>query len=140
MTSEQQAKLEKMTEKTLIKSLGIEIYSVEKGLVKGKMPVDCRTHQPYGLLHGGATAALVETLGSFGSHFLIDQNEELAVGIEVNTNHLKGVRSGFVFGEAKIIHQGRRSHVWNVDVTGEDDKLVATGRLTVMVVKKEKDS
>jgi 1,4-dihydroxy-2-naphthoyl-CoA hydrolase len=138
MTPEEKTQLEKMTKNTLIESLGIEILSIENGRVEGQMPVDKRTHQPYGLLHGGASAALVETLGSFGSHFLIDQNRELAVGVEVNTNHLKGVRSGTVRAEARIIHQGRRSHVWNVDVRNEDGELTATGRLTVMVVQKGK--
>ena len=137
MTQEEKTQLEKMSDNTLLRSLGIEILTIEKGVVTGKMPVDGRTHQPYGLLHGGASAALVETLGSFGSHFLIDQKQQLAVGVEVNTNHLKGVRSGNVVGEARILHQGRKSHVWNVDIRNEKGELTATGRLTVMVVDKK---
>ncbi|MFZ6052686.1 PaaI family thioesterase [Halocola ammonii] len=134
MTQEEKAQLERMSENTLLQSLGIEILSIEEGRISGRMPVDKRTHQPYGLLHGGASAALVETLGSIGSHFLIDQKQQLAVGIEVNTNHLKGVRSGSVVGEASILHRGRKSHVWNVDIKNENGELTATGRLTVMVV------
>ena len=123
-----------MGENTIAKTLGLEITSVEDGLVKGKMPVDSRTHQPYGLLHGGASVVLAETLGSVGSHFLVEKSGKGAVGIEVNANHLRSVRSGFVYGTAKIVHKGGKLHVWSIDIKDDKDRLVCTSRLTVMII------
>jgi 1,4-dihydroxy-2-naphthoyl-CoA hydrolase len=100
------------------------------------MPVDHRTHQPYGLLHGGASAALAETLGSYGSHVLVGDAGGIGVGVELNINHLKSKRHGFVTGKAKILHQGKSTHVWNIDILDEEDVLLATSRLTVMVKMK----
>jgi 1,4-dihydroxy-2-naphthoyl-CoA hydrolase len=99
------------------------------------MPVDHRTHQPMGLLHGGASAALIETIGSIGSSLMIDLQKQAPVGIEINANHLGSVRAGSVRGVGRIVHAGRRTHVWQVDITDEATaKLVCTGRLTVMIV------
>ena len=114
----------------------MKLTKLEKGYVEGTMPVDHRTHQPYGLLHGGASAALAETLGSVGSHFLVHENGRAAVGVEINTNHLKGIKSGTVTGKAKIIHQGGKLHVWNIDIVDEQDRLIAVARLTVMIIPK----
>ncbi|MEO0405551.1 MAG: hotdog fold thioesterase [Bacteroidota bacterium] len=126
--------LNAMNKGTLGESLGMEFVSMENGLVIGKMPVDQRTCQPYGRLHGGATAALAETLGSVGSHFIVAEKEKAAVGVEINTNHLRGVKSGFVFGKAKLIHEGGKIHVWSIDVEDEQERLVAVARLTVMII------
>ena len=126
--------LDIITKGTIAESLGLEITSVEDGLVKGKMPVDARTHQPYGLLHGGASVVLSETLGSIGSHFLVSKEGKGAVGIEVNANHLRSVKTGWVYGEAKIVHQGGKLHIWSIDIKNEQGKLVCTSRLTVMIV------
>jgi 1,4-dihydroxy-2-naphthoyl-CoA hydrolase len=99
------------------------------------MPVDKRTHQPMGLLHGGASAALIESVGSMGSTLLLDLSKEAPVGVEVNANHIGAVRDGHVIAYGKIVHAGRRTHLWQVDITHEETgKLVCTGRLTVMVV------
>ncbi|NNE55925.1 MAG: PaaI family thioesterase [Flavobacteriales bacterium] len=136
MTPEQVSQAKKMAEDTLLQSLDIQISEVKSGYVEGTMPVDHRTHQPYGLLHGGATVALAETLGSVGSHFAVDSTQFGAVGVEVNCNHLKSVRSGRVTGKARMIHQGRKMHVWNVEVFNEEEELVATSRLTVMIISK----
>lgn len=119
---------------TIAESLGLELISIEDGLVKGKMPVDARTHQPYGLLHGGASVVLAETLGSIGSHFLVSESGKGAVGIEVNANHLRSVKSGWVYGEAKIVHKGGKLHVWSIEIKNEEGELVCTSRLTVMIV------
>jgi uncharacterized protein (TIGR00369 family) len=100
------------------------------------MPVDARTHQPYGLLHGGASAALAETIGSFGSHLLVEKEGGIAVGVELNINHLKSKRHGLVTGKGTIIHQGRSSHVWNIEICDENGGLLAVSRLTVMVKRK----
>jgi len=119
---------------TIGEVLGIEITSVEEGIVKGKMPVDSRTHQPYGMLHGGASVVLAETLGSIGSHFLVESQGKAAVGLEINANHLKSIRSGWVFGEARIVKKGGRVHVWNIELTDKEGELICTSRLTVMIV------
>ncbi len=119
---------------TIADVLSIEITSVEEGVVKGKMPVDSRTHQPYGMLHGGASVVLAETLGSIGSHFLVEKQGKAAVGLEVNANHLKSIRSGWVFGEARIVKKGGRVHVWSIELKDEEGELICTSRLTVMIV------
>lgn len=119
---------------TLMEALGMRFERIESGLVIGIMPVDARTHQPYGLLHGGASAALAETLGSFGSHYLAQTDGGIAVGVDLQIHHLKSKRSGTVRGEAKIIHQGKALHVWNIDISDADEgSLISTARLTVMV-------
>ncbi|MCH2199294.1 MAG: PaaI family thioesterase [Flavobacteriales bacterium] len=123
-----------MSANSLGTNLGIEITKVEGRYVEGTMPVDDRTRQPYGLLHGGASAALAETLGSVGSHFLVAEQKKAAVGIEINANHLRGKKDGLVTGKATCVHQGGRMHVWNIDIVDEDDQLIATARLTVMIV------
>ena len=94
---------------TISEALGSGIDSVEHGTVVGKMPVDARTHQPYGLLHGGASVVLAETLGSVGSHFIAAPKGKAAVGIEVNANHLRGVKSGWVTGTARLHHEGGKA-------------------------------
>ncbi|MGA1374339.1 MAG: PaaI family thioesterase [Flavobacteriales bacterium] len=114
--------------------LGIEVLEIGDDRVTGRMPVDGRTHQPYGLLHGGASVVLAETLGSVGSHHLAARDGRHAVGIEVNANHLRGVRSGYVHGTARLVHRGGRLHVWNIDLVDDAGALVCTSRLTVMLV------
>jgi len=126
--------LNKLGQNTIAEAIGLEIISVEEGLVKGKLPVDSRTHQPYGLLHGGASVVLAETLGSIGSHFLVEKEGKGAVGIEINANHVRSVKSGWVYGTATIKHRGGKLHVWSIDIVDESDKLVCTSRLTVMII------
>lgn len=123
-----------MLKGTLAQSLGMEFTKVEEGYVEGTMPVDERTHQPMGLLHGGASAALAETLGSVGSVQLINIKTHSPVGIEISCNHVRGKRSGTVTGKASIVHHGGKIHVWNIDIVDEEEKLIATSRLTVMII------
>jgi 1,4-dihydroxy-2-naphthoyl-CoA hydrolase len=119
---------------TLMEALGIRFEAIEPGRIVGTMPVDERTKQPFGLLHGGASAALAETLASFGSHYLVHEEGGIAVGVDLQIHHLKSKRSGIVRGEAKMIHQGGSMHVWNIDITdAEQGGLIATSRLSVMV-------
>jgi 1,4-dihydroxy-2-naphthoyl-CoA hydrolase len=120
---------------TIGEVLGIEIIEIKDDCVKGKMPVDSRTHQPYGMLHGGASVVLAETLGSVGSHFLVKDDGKAAVGIEVNANHVKSIREGWVYGEAKIVHRGGKLHVWSIDIKNEAGELICTARLTVMIIQ-----
>lgn len=137
MDNQQLIKLNAFCKNTMVEHLGIEITSFNGNEIIATMPVDHRTHQPLGLLHGGASAALIETLGSVGSSLLIDVNTQTVVGIEINANHIKGVKSGIVTGKATIKHQGKSSHIWQVDISDEANNLVCTGRLTVLVINKK---
>jgi len=124
-----------MNKNTLMEKLGIECIELGNDYVVSKMPVDQRTHQPMGLLHGGASAALIESIGSMGSTLLLDITKQHPVGIEINANHVGGIRSGNVIAKGKIIHAGKRTHLWQVDIHEEgSEKLICTGRLTVMIV------
>ena len=125
-----------MNKNTILEVLGIETIELGENYIKATMPVDKRTHQPMGLLHGGASAVLIESLGSIGSSLIADMKTEGIVGLEVNANHLRGVKSGKVTGTETIIHCGRRTHVWSVDIHDDEQKLVCTGRLAVMVTKR----
>ena len=126
--------LKTLNENTIAESLGLELTSIEDGVVKGRMPVDSRTHQPYGLLHGGASVVLAETLGSVGSHFLVAHEGKGAVGIEINANHVRPVKSGWVYGTATLKHRGGKVHVWSIDIKDSKDNLICTSRLTVMII------
>lgn len=127
----------KINNNTLMESLGIEFTELGDDFVKGKMPVDNRTVQPMRLLHGGANAALMETLGSFGSHLIIDNEKQSSVGLEINANHIGSAKSGYVEGVAKIIHKGSSTHVWQIDIFNEEGKLISTGRLTNMIINRK---
>jgi 1,4-dihydroxy-2-naphthoyl-CoA hydrolase len=129
-----------MNKNTLMESLGIECVEIGTDYVISRMPVDHRTHQPMGLLHGGASMALIESIGSMGSTLLIDLEKEAPVGLEINANHVSGVRSGYVKAIGKIVHAGKSTHIWQVDIFNEEtNKLVCTGRLTVMIVPKKQN-
>lgn len=120
---------------TLGEQLGMEFTEIGEDYIKATMPVDHRTKQPYGLLHGGASVALAETLGSVGSALVVDPSKFNCVGLEINANHLRSVRDGFVTGIAKPIHIGASTHVWDIRITDQRDKLVCISRLTVAVIK-----
>lgn len=122
---------------TLISNLGIEIIKLEKGLVIATMPVDERTRQPFGLLHGGASVALAETVASMGAFELVDQETEAAVGLEINANHIKGKTEGIVTATATLLHQGRTTHVWDIKITDEEGNLVCVSRCTMAVIKRK---
>ena len=129
--------MNRMSKNTLMQTLDITFVEAGDDYIVATMPVDHRTHQPMGLLHGGASAALVETIGSLGSALLCDLSKEHPVGVEVNANHVGGVKSGLVKGIGKLVHGGKRSHVWQVDIFSEEtQKLICTGRLTVLIVSK----
>ncbi|SHG66905.1 uncharacterized domain 1-containing protein [Hydrocarboniphaga daqingensis] len=120
-------------DQTLIGRLGIELTETTRQRVVGTMPVDERTHQPFGLLHGGASVALAETLASVAAQLNVAEGE-MAVGLEINANHLRGVRSGTVTGTATPIHIGRRTQVWSIDIRDEQGKAVCLSRCTIAVV------
>ncbi len=121
---------------TLSEHLGIEFTEIGDDYLRGTMPVDMRTTQPYGLLHGGASVALAETLGSSGANMCVDTREFLCVGQEINANHVRSARSGFVTGTARPLHLGGRSQVWTIDILNEACKLVCTTRFTVAVLRR----
>ncbi len=129
--------INRINKNTLMEVLGIEFTETGSDYIKAKMPVDNRTHQPMGLLHGGASAALIESIGSLGSALCIDQKTQAIVGLEINANHVRGVSGGYVFAHGQLIHEGKSTHLWQVDIKNEQDKLVSTGRLTVMVINKK---
>ena len=121
---------------TMVENLGIKIIDVGQNFISGKMPVDERTKQPFGLLHGGASVALAETLGSIGAGMQIDHSSQSVVGIEINANHLKSVKSGWVFGTATAIRIGRKIQVWEIDIKDKNDNYVCKSRLTLAVIEK----
>jgi len=124
-----------MSRNTLMEVLDIKCVEVGDDYVIATMPVNSKTHQPMGLLHGGASATLIESIGSMGSSLALDLEKEVPVGLEINANHIGGMREGIVRAVGKLVHRGKRTHVWQVDLTDDESgKLVCTGRLTVMVV------
>ncbi|MBT2694944.1 hotdog fold thioesterase [Bacillus sp. ISL-55] len=123
---------------TLLGSLGIEIAELEKGKVVATMPVDDRTRQPFGLLHGGASVALAETVASVGAFELVDKENEVVVGLEINANHIRAKKDGLVTAVGTVLHQGRTTMVWDIKITDEEDKLVCVSRCTIAVIKRRK--
>jgi 1,4-dihydroxy-2-naphthoyl-CoA hydrolase len=120
----------------MVSHIGIEYTEIGNNYICAKMPVDSRTIQPYGLLHGGASVTLAETLGSVGSTLCINTNLYNCVGLEINANHVRSVKSGFVYGKATLIHFGRKTHIWDIKITNEANDLVCISRLTVAILEK----
>ena len=119
---------------TLAHTLGIEMVELTADRVVATMPVDHRTRQPFGILHGGASVALAETVGSLGAWMSIDRERMMAVGLEINANHLRAKREGIVRAVATPIHRGRTTHVWSIEIRDEEGKLVCVSRFTVAIV------
>ncbi|MBT2638119.1 MULTISPECIES: hotdog fold thioesterase [unclassified Bacillus (in: firmicutes)] len=123
---------------TLLGSLGIEITELQKGKVVATMPVDERTRQPFGLLHGGASVALAETVASVGAFELVDKENEVVVGLEINANHIKAKKDGLVTAVGTVLHQGKTTMVWDIKITDEEENLVCISRCTIAVIKRRK--
>ena len=128
-------KIHSRSSATLVGALGIELTDFGNNFVSGKMPVDERTKQPFGLLHGGASVALAETLGSIGGGMQVDLKLYSVVGIEINASHLKSIKSGWVFGKATATRIGKRIQVWEIKITDEKENLVCKSRLTLAVIR-----
>jgi 1,4-dihydroxy-2-naphthoyl-CoA hydrolase len=122
---------------TMGEFIGIEWIEVGTDFIKAKMPVDNRTKQPYGLLHGGASCVLAETIGSIASAMVIDHSKFLCVGLEINANHVRSARDGFVTGIATALHLGANTHVWDIKIYDELEKLVCVSRLTVAIIPRK---
>jgi len=128
------AQLHENRKNTISELLDIRFEAFDDESITASMPVDSRTHQPFGLLHGGASVVLAETLGSMASYHCIDTSRFYCVGLEVNANHLRGLRSGRVTGVCRPVHLGRSTHVWDIRLTGGDGKASCISRLTVAIV------
>ena len=121
---------------TMTEQIGIEITDFGDDFICGRMPVDNRTVQPFGLLHGGASATLAETLGSIAGGLKVDRELQTVVGVEINCNHLRSAKDGWVYGKATPVKIGRKIQVWNIEIKNDDEKLVCVSRLTLAVVNK----
>ena len=119
---------------TLVSNLGIVITGAGDDWLRGTMPVDARTVQPYGILHGGASVALAETLGSMAGNLCVDTTKEMVVGLEINANHVRAMRGGVVTGTARALHVGRSTQLWEIRIENDEGKLVCVSRLTLAVV------
>lgn len=123
---------------TMVSHLGIEFTEIGDDYLKARMPVDNRTHQPLGLLHGGASVVLAETLGSSAGSMCVTYPDEYVVGLEINANHIKSVRSGWVTGITKPIHLGKKTHIWEIKIFNENEELVCISRITLAVIQNKK--
>lgn len=128
--------LRERAKNTLGEFLEMDFVEIGEDYLVMKMPVIAKTKQPMGLLHGGATAALAETIGSICAHMSVDQNTESIVGLELNINHIRPMKEGWVYATCKPFHIGRTTHVWNIEVQDQEQKLVSISRLTTLVIKK----
>lgn len=130
-------KLQGMSAGTMGEHLGINFTEIGEDYLKATMPVDHRTKQPYGLLHGGASVALAETLGSVASSLVLDTSSHICVGLEINANHIRSASQGYVTGKATPIHLGSSTHVWEIKIHDQRDRLICISRLTVAVLKRK---
>ena len=126
-----------MCKNTLMETLHIKYTDIGDDYLTATMPVNSKVHQPYGLLHGGATAALAESVGSAASGFFIDNSKFIVKGIELSINHLKSVKEGLVTATAKIIHKGRTTHLWEIKVVNENNDLISVSKLTNIILEKK---
>lgn len=129
--------IQKFANGTLAGNLGIEFTQIGADFLVAKMPVDERTKQPLGLLHGGASVALAETLGSIAAYCCVDPEKQYCVGLEINANHIRAVKDGFVYGKATPIHVGKSTQVWEIKITNEQEQLVCISRITMAVLDRK---
>jgi 1,4-dihydroxy-2-naphthoyl-CoA hydrolase len=130
--------LQQLVRNTMVDHIGIEFTEVGPDYLKARMPVDSRTVQPERLLHGGASAALAETIGSVAANLCVDHRHWVCVGLEINANHLRPVKSGYVYGQARPVHLGQTTQVWEIEINDEKQKRVCVSRLTMAVIPRDK--
>ena len=130
-------KINKFQKNTMTENIGIQITDFGDDSIEGKMPVNNKTKQPFGLLHGGASAAFAETLGSIGANIIIDSDNFSAVGIELNVSHLKSITNGWVFGRATAVRIGKKIQVWQIIIEDNNQNKVCVGRLTLAILRKK---
>lgn len=126
-----------MARNTMLEAMGIEVTEIGENTLSGKMPIDKRTVQPMGILHGGASAALAETLGSLASYMMIDPEKQVCVGTSLFANHVRPGRSGYAHGKAELLHHGRTTHLWNISISDDAGRLLCHARLTIAILNKE---
>lgn len=126
--------INKCDKDTLVENLGIKLISLSEGKIAMSMPVDTRTKQRHGFLHGGASVALAETAASLGSYHLVDQENEIVFGLEINANHVKPKRDGIVTAFGEMVHKGRTTQVWEIKIKDESDELICVSRCTLAIV------
>ncbi|HTH56531.1 MAG TPA: hotdog fold thioesterase [Cyclobacteriaceae bacterium] len=129
--------LNKMSVNTMLQHIGIQFTKIGDGTIEARMPVDHRTHQPFGILHGGASVALAETLGSVAAMCCLDASAQFCVGLDINANHIKSVKEGFVVGVVTPIHIGKKTHVWEIKISSEKEELVCISRITMAILDKK---
>jgi 1,4-dihydroxy-2-naphthoyl-CoA hydrolase len=127
--------LQGFCQNTMVTNLGIEFLEIGDDFLKAQMPVDTRTIQPIGILHGGASVALAETIGSVAAHMTIDPDKNLSVGLEINANHIKSIRKGYVIGTGRPLHLGRKTQVWHIEIKDKDNSLISISRLTIAIIE-----
>ena len=132
------AKCNEMSKNTLMETLNIEFTDIGDDFVTAKMPVTSRVHQPDGVLHGGASVALAESVGSVASHIFMDAEDFYIRGIEISANHIKSISEGDVFAKATFIHKGRTTQLWNIRITDVEDNLISLVKLTTIALPKKK--
>jgi len=128
--------LNKLGKNTISEVLGMSFTEIGNNYLIAKMPVDKRTHQPYGLLHGGASVVLAETLGSVAAMLMVDPEKFYCVGLDINANHIRGIKEGWVYGKTTPVHIGRTTQVWHIEIKNEREQLICVSRITMAVVKK----
>jgi 1,4-dihydroxy-2-naphthoyl-CoA hydrolase len=129
--------LNKMSPNTMTEHLGILFTKIGDDFIEATMPVDHRTHQPLGLLHGGASVVLAETLGSIAATCCVDMSKQYCVGLEINANHIKSIREGFVTGRTTPVHIGKRTQVWEIKITNSANELICVSRITMAVIDRK---
>lgn len=130
--------LQRSAQDTLVSRIGIEFLEVGDDFLRGRMPVDERTFQPARILHGGASVALAETLGSVAANLCVDPSKKYCVGLDINANHIRSARGGFVYGTARPVHVGGTTQVWEIRIEDEQQRLVCVSRLTMAVLQRER--
>ncbi len=128
--------LNKLSVNTMVSHLGIEFTRIGDDFIEAKMPVDSRTQQPMGLLHGGASVTLAETLGSVAATCCVDNQTQYCVGLDINANHIKSAKSGYVLGVTRPVHIGKRTQVWEIKIRNEKEELICISRITMAVIDK----
>lgn len=129
--------INKMSKNTLVEHLKIEYTEIGSNSISAKMPVNHTTHQPFGMLHGGASVVLAETLGSIAANLTVNNSTHYCVGLDINANHIRSVMEGFVYGTTTPIHLGKKTQVWHIDIKTEEGKLVCVSRLTIAVIERK---
>lgn len=132
------ATLNRMSQNTMVEHLAIEVTHMGEDYISAKMPVDHRTKQPMGLLHGGASVVLAETLGSMAATCTLNLEEQYCVGLEINANHIKSAKEGYVYGTTRPVHIGKRTQIWEIKITNDQQELVCISRITIAIIDRKK--